>query len=51
MDLSLRSIKNNNWSGNIFKKAHHLNELYSWARDTVMWHWSVDTLLTAVNWP
>ena len=20
-------------------KTRHLNELYTWARDTVMWHW------------
>ena len=26
-----------------FKKIL-LNELYTWARDTVMWHWSVDAL-------
>ena len=32
------------------KKKHHLIELYTWACDTVMWHWSVDTFLTAVNW-
>ena len=28
MDLSLQSIKTNNWSANNFKKTHHLNELY-----------------------
>ena len=31
-----------------YRKKHlnciHLNELYTWARDTVMWHWSADTL-------
>ena len=35
MDLSLQSIKTNNWSANIFKKTHHLNELYFWAHETV----------------
>ena len=32
-------------------KTYHLNELYTWARDTVRWHWLVDTFLTAVNRP
>ena len=41
--LSLRSIKTNNRSVDNFKKIL-LNELYTWARDTVMWHWSVDAL-------
>ena len=35
MDLSPRSIDN-------FKKVSHLHELYTWARDTVIWHWSLD---------
>ena len=35
MDLSLQSIKTNNWSANNFKKTHHLNELYFWAHKTV----------------
>ena len=26
MDLSLQSIKTNNWSADNFKKTHHLNE-------------------------
>ena len=26
------------------KKTRHFGELYTWPRDTVMWHWSVDTL-------
>ena len=26
------------------KKTRHLNELYNRTRNTVMWHWSVDTL-------
>ena len=34
MDLSPRSIEN---------QERHLGELYTWARDTVMWHLSVDT--------
>ena len=25
------------------KKRRHLSELYTWARDTVWWHWSADT--------
>ena len=44
MDLSLRSIKTNNWSADNFKRTHQLNELYTWACNTVMWHWSVNTL-------
>ena len=44
MDLSLRSIKTNNWSEDYFKKTRCLNELYTWARDTVMWNWWVDIL-------
>ena len=35
MDLSPRSIDN-------FKKVRHLHELYTWARDTVIWYWSLD---------
>ena len=35
MDLSPRSIDN-------FKKVRHLHELYTWARDIVIWHWSLD---------
>ena len=31
------------------KKTRHLNELCTWADNTVMWHWSADTFLTAVN--
>ena len=27
-----------------FKKIRHLSELYTWARDTVRWHWSADIL-------
>ena len=44
MDLSLRSIKTNNWSADNFKKIRHLDELYTWSRGTVRWHWSVHTL-------
>ena len=44
MDLSLWSIKNNNWSAENFKKTHHLNELYTWTHDTDMSHWSPDIL-------
>ena len=51
MNLSLRSIKTNNWSADNFKKTRHLNELYTWARATVRCHWSADTFLTAFNWP
>ena len=51
MDLSLWSIKTNKWSADNFKKTIHLNKLYTWTRDTVRWHWSADTLTTAVNWP
>ena len=29
-------MKTNNWSGDNFKKLRHLDELYTWARDTVM---------------
>ena len=51
MDLSLQSIKTNNWPADNFKKTHHLNELYFWAVIQ-----SGDTgqqmpFLTAVNWP
>ena len=50
MDLSLQSIKTNNWPADNFKK-HHLNELYFWAviqsGDTGQWM----PFLTAVNWP
>ena len=35
MDLSLQSIKTNNWSANNFKKTYYLNELYFWAHETV----------------
>ena len=31
MDLSLRSIKTNNWPADNFKKTHQLNESYTWA--------------------
>ena len=44
MDLSLQSIKTNKWSADNFKKTCHLNELYTWACDTVRWHWSAGTL-------
>ena len=40
MDLSLRSIKTNNWSADTLKNT----KLYTWARDTVRCHWSMDTL-------
>ena len=43
MELSLRSMKTNNWSADNFKKCH-LNELYTLAHDTVRWYWSADTL-------
>ena len=51
MDLSLQSIKTNNWPADNFKKTHHLSELYFWAVIQ-----SGDTgqqmpFLTAVNWP
>ena len=49
MDLSLWAIKTNNWSADNFKKTRHLNELCTWAGYTVMWYWSADTFLTAVN--
>ena len=29
-DLSLRSIKVNNWSADNFEKTRHVNELYTW---------------------
>ena len=35
MDLSLRSIKTNNLLADNFLKSRQLNELYTWARDTV----------------
>ena len=42
MDLSLRSIKTNNWSvDNFKKKTHHLSEVHTC---TIRWHWSADTL-------
>ena len=41
MDLSLQSIKTNNWSAVNLKKTHHLNEMYTWACITVRWYWSV----------
>ena len=44
MDLSPRAIVNQAWSGDNFKKKGHLNELYTWARNTVVWHWSADAL-------
>ena len=43
MDLSLRSMKTNNWSEDNLKKCH-LNELYTYACDTVRWYWSADML-------
>ena len=33
MDLSVWSIKTNNWSADNFKRRHHLNELYTWAQE------------------
>ena len=42
MDLSLQSIKTNSWI--TMNKTRHFSELWTWPRDTVMWHWSVDTL-------
>ena len=33
MDLSVWSIKTNNWSADNFKKRRHLNELYTWAQE------------------
>ena len=55
MDLSLQSIETHNWLRDNFKKTCHLSELYTWAHNTVMWHWSVDTLfdsgqLTFYGW-
>ena len=50
MDLSLQPIKTNNWSADNFKKTHHLNKLYTWACDTVRWHWSADTLFDSCQW-
>ena len=44
MDLSLWSVKTHNRSADNFKKICHLNELYTWSRGTVRWHWSADTL-------
>ena len=44
MDLSLLSVKTNNWSADNLKKNKSPNELYYWARNTVSWHWSVDNL-------
>ena len=44
MDLSLQSIKTIKWSADNFKKTCHPNELYTWACDTVRWHWSTGTL-------
>ena len=38
MDMSLRSIKTNNWPEDNLKKTRHLNKLYTGARDTVIWH-------------
>ena len=42
MDLSLQSIKTNSWI--TMNKTRHFSELWTWLRDTVMWHWSVNTL-------
>ena len=54
MDRSLQSIKTNNCLGDNFKKTCHLSELYTWAHNTVMWHWSADTLFDscqlAITW-
>ena len=44
MDLILLSVKTNIWSADNFEKTLHLNELYTWACDTVRWHWSADAL-------
>ena len=44
MDLSLLSIKNNNWPADTFNKPRHFNELYTWACDTIRWQWSSDAL-------
>ena len=38
------TFKTNNWLADNFTKTCHLNELYTWACDTVMWHGSADTL-------
>ena len=43
MDLSLQSIKTNSWI-TVKKVCLHFSELYTWPRDTVVRHWSVDTL-------
>ena len=58
MDPSLRSIKTNNWSASPKRLPHslllHLNEFYTWARVTVRWHWSGDTVFdscqSTVTW-
>ena len=49
MDLSLRSIKTNNWSADDFKKRRHLNELYTWEHE--LYNGQRILFLTAVNWP
>ena len=44
MTCARDQLKTNNWSAGNFKKLHHFHELYTWAHDAVMWHWSADTL-------
>ena len=47
--LSLRSIIKLTTGQRITLKIRHLNGLYPWARDTVMWHWSADTLFDSCH--
>ena len=45
MDPSLRLIESLTGQRRTYKlKTRRLNELYNWARDTVLWHWSPETL-------
>ena len=34
----------------ITSKTHVFSMAHTWARNTVMWYWPCDTVLTAVNW-
>ena len=48
MDIGLDKLKKK-WSAEDLKKSFHLKEVYTWERDTVLWHWSVDTILESCH--
>ena len=43
-------LNTNNWSVENFKKNLLPQWIGTWAGDTVLWDWSVDTYSTTVNW-